>query len=295
MNAFSLCALRPVRALVFLCATGSALAQEPPRSAAALHASYERKSADLMQSPLKRPVLLSSAELPQGLRGEIHAVVEHPLEAVHAAFNGPTHWCEVLLLHVNNRRCQAMRSGERHHISLGIVRRYDQAAEEGFDLPFVFRVVQATPEYLEVQLKAESGPLGTRDYDILLEATAIDARRSFLHFSYSYEQNAMVALAVQAYLATFGSTKVGFTEVGKPVEGKPEYIAGPRGLVERNAMRYFLTLEAFLDADSTEGRRNAWFSAIERYPRQLHEIDRETYLALKRSDDQQQRAAAKPQ
>jgi len=274
-----------------LCCAAVSTAAEEPHSAAALRATHARKSAELAQSPLKRPVLLTSAELPQGLQGEIYAVVDHPVEAVHAAFNSAANWCNVLLLHVNNRRCQASSADGKQQITLGIVRRYDKPVEEAFELPFVFRVVQATPDYLEVQLRAESGPLGTSNYRILLEATQLDAKRSFLHFSYSYDQNKMVAMAVQAYLATFGSSKVGFTELGKLPDGKPDYIAGTRGLVERNAMRYFLTLEAFLSANNNEARREAWFSAIERYPRQLHEVDRETYLALKRADAQQRSTA----
>lgn len=256
-----------------------------PRSAATLRASHESKSAELARSALKRPMLLTSAELPNGLKGEIYAVIEQPLESVQAAFDSPAHWCEVLLLHVNNRRCQAASAGDHHQVTLGIVRRYDKPVAEAFNLPFVLRVVQAKPDYLEVQLKAESGPLGTSNYNILLEAVSLDARRSFVHFSYSYEQNMVVALAVQAYLATFGSSKVGFTELRTTPDGKPDFIAGPRGLVERNAMRYFLTLEAFLSASTRDARRQAWYSAAERYPRQLHEIDRETYLAHKRSDD----------
>ncbi|MGJ7494002.1 hypothetical protein ACSFA8_02905 [Variovorax sp. RT4R15] len=276
--------------LFVLCCAPVATAADDAHSGAALRATHVRKSAELAQSPLKRPLLLTSTELPQGLQGEIYAVVEQPLEAVHAAFNSATNWCDVLLLHVNNRRCQASSASGKQQITLGIVRRYDKPVEEAFDLPFVFRVAQATPDYLEVQLRAESGPLGTSNYRILLEATKLDAKRSFLHFSYSYDQNVMVAMAIQAYLATFGSSKVGFTELGKLADGQPAYIAGTRGLVERNAMRYFLTLEAFLSATSDEARREAWFSAIQRYPRQLHEIDRETYLALKRTDAQQRPA-----
>lgn len=289
MNARRLC--RRWCAPLLLCLAPWLLAAEAQQSAEALRELHERKSAALSQSALKRPILLSSTELPDGLQGEIFAVVDQPLAAVHAAFNSPANWCEVLLLHVNNRRCQASSAGGQHQISLGIVRRYDKPVEEAFDLPFVFQVKQSTLDFLEVHLRADSGPLGTRNYRILLEATPLDAQRSFLHFSYSYEQNMMVGMAVRAYLATFGSSKVGFSELGKLADGKPDYIAGPRGLVERNAMRYFLTLEAFMAADNTEARRQAWYSATERYPRQLHEIERETYLALKRSDSQRRAAA----
>lgn len=269
--------------LMFCIASMGSHAQVPA-AATALQRVHASKSADLARSPLQRPVLLDSRETADGLQGDVYAVIDQPVEALHAAFNTPAHWCDVLLLHVNNRRCRAGRADDQPQITLGIVRRYDKPAIEAFDLTFGFRVAQVSPEHLEVKLHAASGPFGTSNYRILLEAVRLDAGRSFVHFSYSYDQNMMVAMAVQAYLATFGASKVGFTEVGKLADGKPAYIAGTRGLVERNAMRYFLALEAFLGSPDDEARRSAWFNATERYPRQLREVERETYLGLKRAD-----------
>ena len=74
-----------------------------------------------------------------------------------------------------------------------------------------------------------------------------------------------------------------------------------RGLVERNTMRYYLAIEAFLDAVSSppqarlEQRLHDWFAATERYPRQLHELDEGAYLEMKRRESKrQQKAAAAP-
>ena len=55
-------------------------------------------------------------------------------------------------------------------------------------------------------------------------------------------------------------------------------------------MRYYLAIEAFLGAESAppqerlEKRLRAWFAAIERYPRQLHEMERGEYLVMKRRE-----------
>lgn len=262
----------------------------PAGPAQALRATHQRLSDKLGRSSFGRPVQLDSRETPDGLEGDIYAVIEHPLPEVRAAFTGPAHWCELLTLHINNRRCRVSTTPQgRETLTLYVVRRYDKPVDQAFELPFAYRVASATPEYLSVELSAASGPLGTNNYRVTLEAVAIDGRKSFVHFSYSYEHNMMVRMATQAYLATFGRDKVGFTEVGKSADGKPEYIRGLRGLVERNAMRYFLTLDAYLStdaADAAERRQRHWFAAAEQYPRQLHEIDLETYLALKREDRQ---------
>ncbi|MET3494504.1 hypothetical protein [Variovorax boronicumulans] len=265
----------------------------PGGPAQALRAAHQRMSDKLDSSSFGRPVLLDSSETPGGLEGDIYAVIDHPLSAVTAAFKGSTHWCELLTLHINNRRCKTGTAQGRETLTLYVVRRYDKPVEQAFELPFVYRVANATPEHLAVELSAASGPFGTSNYRVTLEAVALDAQKSFVHFSYGYDHNMMVRLATQAYLATFGRDKVGFTVTGKTPDGKPEYIRGPRGLVERNAMRYFLTLDAYLSTDAkdaAERRQRHWFAAVEQYPRQLREVDLDTYLALKREDRQRDAA-----
>ena len=94
-------------------------------------------------------------------------------------------------------------------------------------------------------------------------------------------------MALRAYLATAGSDKVGFTQDKSDKSG---YVGGMRGTVERNTMRYYLAIDAFLSglaapqAQQLEQRLQTWFSATERYPRQLHEVDKNEYLAMKRKE-----------
>ena len=103
-------------------------------------------------------------------------------------------------------------------------------------------------------------------------------------------------LAMQAYLGTVGRDKVGFTVVGRQADGQPRYVGGMRGVVERNTMRYYLAIEAFLGALSAppqarlEKRLRDWFAAVERYPRQLHEMEQDEYLAMKRKEYLRQQA-----
>ena len=92
------------------------------------------------------------------------------------------------------------------------------------------------------------------------------------------------------YLRGAGSSKLGFTMTGNPTDEQPTYIGGVRGTVERNVMRYYLAIDAHLGTLATPGPERfeqsleRWFDATERYPRQLHEVDRDTYLAMKRSE-----------
>jgi len=290
--------LRSFTGALLIAASSAGLAA-PPESPAAqtLRATHQRLSDRLEHSSFGRPVQIDSVETADGLQGDVYALVDHPLQEISSTLKGSAHWCEVLTLHINNRRCTVASGPQgRDMITLYVVRRYDKPIDQAFELPFVYRVAGASPEHLSVELSAESGPLGTSNYRVKLEALALDEHKSFLHFSYSYDHNAMVRLGTMAYLATFGSDKVGFTVVGKTAEGQPDYIRGLRGLVERNAMRYFLTLDAYLAApgsDQSDRRQRRWFAAAEQYPRQLHEVDLDTYLALKREDRQRDGVATR--
>ncbi|HTE15287.1 MAG TPA: hypothetical protein VK642_09440 [Burkholderiales bacterium] len=114
--------------------------------------------------------------------------------------------------------------------------------------------------------------------------------QTFIHLIYSYGFGTAGRLAMQTYLGTIGSSKMGFTVVSKQSQGEPNYIGGMRGLVERNTMRYYLAIEAFLGALSTpppaqlERRLYDWFAFSEQYPRQLRELKQNEYLDMKRRE-----------
>jgi hypothetical protein len=147
-----------------------------------------------------------------------------------------------------------------------------------------------------VQLSADQGPLGTRDYRIVLEAVPVEKGRTFIHLSYSYGFGTMGKLAMQIYLGTTGKDKVGFTVTGTQPDGQPQHVGGMRGVVERNSMRYYLAIEAFLGSlpappqAQLEKRLRDWFAAVERYPRQLHEMEQGEYLEMKRKEYLRQQA-----
>ena len=260
------------------------------QDAARLHARQAALRADLANSPFQRPLVIESTEADGTLKGDVYAVVAHPYSLVGVALQGMDHWCDILILHLNVKDCRARGAGAESTLILAIGRRFDQPAQDAYRVDFTYRVAASTPEYLEVRLDADAGPLGTSNYRIVLEAVPIDATSSFVHMSYSYAYGMMAKLAMQGYLATIGRNKVGFSIVELKPDGTPIYMGNVRGVVERNTMRYYLAIEAYLGAyllpaaEQPERRLRDWFAAIERYPRQLHELEREEYLSMKRRE-----------
>lgn len=269
------------------------LAMAGPETSAALslRARYAELSPQLSSSPFGRPLHLISTETASQLKGDVYALVDHPLGVVSAVFTEPVRWCEVLILHLNTKYCQVSTGQTGSVLVVGIGKKVYQSAEDAYRVDFVFRAVATTPEYLDVGLNAQSGPLGTSNYRIQLEAVAVAGRKTFLHLTYSYTYNFAARVAMQGYLATIGRGKVGFTQTGKS-GSPPEYIGGVRGVVERNTMRYYLAIDAYLGALSAppaeqfEKRLQNWFALTERYPLQLHEVEWADYLDMKRREYQ---------
>jgi len=208
----------------------------------------------------------------------------------------PAHWCDILILHLNVKQCRASRdSGDTLDVAIG--RKFEQPVEQAYPVSFGYKLLAADADYLAVALNADSGPFGTHNYRLALEAVQIDAGRSFIHMSYSYEYGMAARLALEGYLLTLGRNKVGFSVVGHRADGQPEYIDGLRGVLERNAMRYFLAIDVYLDSlkapppEQLERRLRAWFAETERYSTQLHELERDEYLEMKRREIARQATA----
>jgi hypothetical protein len=79
---------------------------------------------------------------------------------------------------------------------------------------------------------------------------------------------------------------VGFTIVGRDEQGRPQFARGMQGVAERNTMRYFLAIESLLATVSApvDERLRRFHAALERYPAQLHETERDEYLAMKQRE-----------
>jgi hypothetical protein len=92
---------------------------------------------------------------------------------------------------------------------------------------------------------------------------------------------------MRTYLATVGRDKVGFTPRERAADGALRYVDGLRGALERNVMRYYLAIDAYLaslaapPAQQREIRLRTFVAYTKRYSPQLHEDDE--FLERKRA------------
>ena len=269
-----------------------------PQDAGALRTAHAQLRERLAGSPFHRPLVLESEQGDASLKGHVYAVVEQPFAVLAPALQGTAHWCDLLILHLNVKHCGATGAAPGEVLTLIVGRKFDQPLADGHKVAFRYSVPAASADYLRVKMAADSGPLGTRDYQLAVEATPLDAKRSFIHLSYSYSYGMVARVALQGYLSTLARDKVGFSVVGEGDSGRPVYVGGLRGVAERNTMRYYLAVEAYLGALATppaeqqEKRLRDWFDATEQHPLQLHEIERDDYLVMKRRELRRQQTLA---
>ncbi|HET9645263.1 MAG TPA: hypothetical protein VFP68_18335 [Burkholderiaceae bacterium] len=278
-----------------LCSAMPAFAAEP---AAVLRQKLDTLADALAHSPLGQPIVVDSNESGKRVSGDAYALIDQPFATLAQSMKRPSQWCEVMILVINVRHCEADEAGPRGELALNIARKPDQAIEDTQRIVFSHRMEADVPGYVSVAMTADKGPMGTSDYRINLQAIPADAHRSFIHLHYAYADSTMSQMLMQTYLSTVGRDKVGFSVVDRGPNGEPVLVKGVRGAIERTTMRYYLAIAAYLHSLSAppqlrlERRLRAWFGAAERYPKQLHEMTESEYLTLKRQSVQTAQAGS---
>jgi hypothetical protein len=250
---------------------------------AALKTHYATLAPRMAASDFGGPLLLQSEETSRRIEGEVFALVEHPFAAVAAALAEPPTWCEILILHLNTKSCVRTTTPQGTAIELRVGKKELQPPDEASLVTFRWLGATKRPDYVAIQMDAQDGPYDTRDYRLFAEAVQVEGR-TFVHMGYAFSYGGAGSIAMKIYLATIARSKVGFTKIGD------RFVGGVRGIAERNTMRYYLAIDAYLDSlalpkeKQLDRRMTYWFDATEKFPRQLHEMERDEYLAMKREE-----------
>jgi hypothetical protein len=275
-------------ALAFCCSLAQG-AEPVTGGERALLAKYPAIKAHLDKNVFGAPIYLESTEREGTLRVDMYGIFNHPFDAVSEALRDPGRWCDITSLHINIKACTWKKTGQDALLTLYSGRKHYQPPSEAYPLKLQFRAVSRQPQFLEVALEAEEGPLGTKDHRIRLQAAPLESGSTLVYFSYTYGQGAMARMAIKSYFSTLGRGKVGFSTVSRK-GSKPVYIEGVRGAVERNTVRYYLALQTFLETlkapeeQRFEQRISRWYDLTARYPRQLKELNKGDYLSNKRKE-----------
>jgi len=281
-------------AVVMQCSVGAASAEKPGHSEELLQKTYQKNRGRLESSSFGLPLFLESVEQDDAVHVDVYGLFHYPFSSVVNALTVPAHWCDIVALHPNIKACTYRELADSRRLTLYVGRKEFQTPEDTRQIRYRYRNVDQKPGYLDIMLSAGEGPFGTRDHKMRFEALAIGEGTTFVHVSYTYIDSVALRLASKLYFATLGRRKAGFTVTGTDGSGNPVYIGGPRGSIERNAVRYYFAIQSFMHTSHhPEQTRfnvsiNEWYDLTARYKKQLFDLEKKDYLRSKTKEHKNQ-------
>jgi len=268
--------------------TNYAPAVEKPRQGEdILRDTYHGNMAKLETNSFGLPLIVESFERDNRVHVDVYGIFDYPYRSVVGVLKVPANWCDIVSLHPNVKACTYRGLPGAWLLTFYIGRNVYQPPENTRQVIYLYRNVDQKQAYLDIILSADAGPFGTKDHRMRFEAIPLDGGRTFVHVSYEYSDSAAIRLAVKVYFATLGWSKVGFTVTGTDGNGKPVYIDGPRGALERNAVRYYFAIQSFMNTLSYpeknrfSGRISNWYDLTTRYRKQLFDLEKNDYITFK--------------
>lgn len=279
-------------AILFSAASASAV-EKPWPGQETLLKTYHRNKARLEKSSFGLPLVVDSAELADRVQVDVYGIFNHPFGSIVNALKVPANWCDIVSIHPNTKTCTSSNLADAWLLTFYLGTKKYQPPEDTRQVIYRYRYVEQQG-YLDITLHADNGPFGTKDHKMRFEALPIEGERTFVHVSYAYSDSAALRLVTKIYFATLGRGKVGFTVTGTDRSGEPVYIGGPRGAVERTAVRYYFAIQSFLNTlrypeeDRFSMSISEWYAFASRYGKQLIDMDKEDYLASKTREHKNQ-------
>jgi hypothetical protein len=292
-NLPAFCLLFITAVVLFSAASPLAGGKVPPGGDILLE-TYQRIGTKLQNNSFGLPLYLESADQDNRVHVDVYGIINHPYSRVLSVLQSPANWCDIVSLHPNIKGCTYRELPGAWLLTFYSGRKFYQSPEEAYQIMYSCRTIEESRGYLDIALSADEGPFGTKDHRMGFEALALDAGRTFVHFRYAHSYGFSLQVAEKVYFGTLGRGKVGFTASGTDSDGNPIFVGGPRGAIERNAVRYYFALQSFMDtmrepAESRFGTRlTHWYDLTTLYRKQLFDLDKKNYLTYKTAEHKNQ-------
>jgi hypothetical protein len=266
------------------------IANQVYASKAKLLETYQVIQPELEHNVYGLPIFINSNDANKTMVGEVYGTLAYPFKQLKDTLSNPANWCEIIPQHLNIKACTYQHKNGYCEITFYTGRKFYEKADDVYQIQYQYTLLNRTDDHFYINFSAATGPLGTKDYKIEVEAIPLTGNSTFIRFSYAYKFNYLTEFGMNTYLATLGSDKVGFTMTGKDEHEQPVYIDGIRGIIERNSVRYYLAIQSFLETQQLPeearfaARINKWFDLTEKYHHQLYEMEKQDYLEYKQME-----------
>ena len=248
---------------------------------------YQELLEATQHGPFGLPLKVYSEEHENRVSAEIRGIIDQPFPVLAGLLTHPASWCEFVPLTPNVKACTFQGDGQEAVLTLYVGWRGYRSPEAASPQSYGFVVRARRPEYAAISVSAAEGLLGTKAHRFEVEAASVAGKTVFVMRS-SYEPSALSRMITSVYLATWGRDRIGFSRVQDGADSG--YVRGIQGMIERNAMRYYLALKAFLDTQDLpanrqfEARISTAYDLMDLYPAQLRLMEKAEYVDIKRRE-----------
>lgn len=293
------CILILALATALICSHPALAEEESCPGSNALLEKYPAIQTNLEQNQFGIPLYLESKEKDSNLHVDLYGILNYSFDRVKEALQSPNAWCEITSLLCNIKASICCKVSDQWRLTIYTGRKNYQPPKDAYKQDFAFRIAALEQGYVDIELTSKTGPFFTKDHRIRFEATRLDEGRTFMHFIYDYSCGFLARTALKTYYETIAHGKKGFSIIAVDKKGNPVYQDGVRGSEERNAVRSYLAIQTYMDTlnisddKKFEEQLNHWFDLTERFPLQLHDLDKDEYLADKRRERNNQIALQK--
>jgi hypothetical protein len=262
--------------------------------AKALLEKYPLLESNFVNNQFGVPIYLESKDNGSILRVDLYSILDYPFEGIKDAMQSPSAWCDITSLMLNIKASTCCKVSDQWHLTIYTGKKNYQPPKDAYKQDFGFQITALEPGYMDIVLNSKEGPFFTKDHRMRFEATPLDEKRTFMHFVYDYSCGFFARAAIKAYYDTIAHDKKGFSIIAFDKKGNPVYQSGIKGAEERNAVRCYLGIRAYMDTLNISTDRkfeeqvNRWYDMTQRFPIQLHEEEKVEYLDNKRREHNNQ-------
>lgn len=255
---------------------------------------YHRIEAKLEKNNFSYPFYLESVDQNSRLHVDVYGIVNHPFSSVLNALKLPANWCDIASLHPDVKACIYKEPSGILQMTLYSNRKGNQTQGDTCNFSYRFRNIEQRQGYLDIVLNADEGPFGTKDHKLVLEALPLNEEKTFIHVSYAYSYGILLCVVKKIPFLTPDRNKTGFTVTGTDSSGNPVYVNGPRGAIERNAVRHYFAIQSFMDTfhypeeNRFSMRISKWYDLTDLFRKQLFEMEKADYLSFKTEEHNNQ-------
>jgi hypothetical protein len=217
---------------------------------------------------------------------EVFGTVRGKFAVVSQVLARPQGYCEFLPPLFNLKNCVHTHIGKREVLQFYVGSKHYTSMLRTILIESRLERVSERADYVHIRLASVDAGRSKYGYRVDIEIVPFGSVVLARVHTY-YNPDRLTRMAVATYLHTVGGNKIGFSRVPVPGSGKPVYVRGMSGVIERNTVRAFMAMQAYLDtasrslANRYDARLRRWFELTERFRPQLHEMSKREYLSVK--------------